>query len=85
MPLASVVHGGYFRIMSTLAEIEAAIEKLPAIEREKLFAFLAGRIEKPASVESTDDDPFAAIIGAYAGNREATGRKAEDILYGRGA
>jgi len=73
--------------MSTLAEIEAAIEHLPAPEQEELFVFLARRVKRPVSAPSTptEADPFAAVIGAFAGADEATGRKAEGVLYGRGA
>ena len=70
--------------MSTLAEIEEAIEHLPAPEQEELFVFLAQKVKKPRTAESVED-PFAAVIGAFAGVQEATGRKAEDILYGPAA
>ena len=71
----------------SLAEIEAAIERLPAPQQEELFVFLAQRVnrEKKASSSSVESDPMAEIIGAFAGATEATGRRAEDILYGRGA
>ena len=37
--------------MSTLVEIEHAVEALPAAEQEALFRFLAARFEgKPASI-----------------------------------
>jgi hypothetical protein len=35
--------------MSTLAEIEAAVETLPAEQRRELFAFLAKRVEGQAA------------------------------------
>ena len=64
--------------MSTLAEIEQAIEHLPAPEQEELFVFLAQKVKKPGAAGSVED-PFAAVIGAFAGAQEATGRKAEDF------
>jgi hypothetical protein len=71
--------------MSTVAEIETAIEKLPIPQQEEIFAFLALRSDKRTTATLGNEDPFAALIGAYAGPREATGRNAEDVLYGRGA
>ena len=67
--------------MSTLQEIEAAAEKLPRSQQEELLAFLAEQVGRvlPAGTK----DPFDAVIGAFAGPSEATGRKAEEILYGK--
>ena len=70
--------------MSTLAEIEQAVETLPPSEQEALLEFLTYRVGRKSSAEPATDDPFDAMIGAFAGPREATGRRAEDILYGRG-
>lgn len=83
--LASAVRAASFAGMSTLAEIEEAIERLPAPEKEELFVFLAQRIKRHVSASSAEGDPFAAMIGAFAGPCEATGRNAEAILYGRGS
>jgi hypothetical protein len=66
--------------VSTLKEIEAAVEKLPRPEQEALLTFLADRVRRPLSVGP--DDSFDAVIGAFAGPVDATGRKAEEILYG---
>jgi len=71
--------------MSTLAEIEAAVKALPRTQQEELFAFLAKRIGCPSASAADAEDAFAPLIGAYAGPREATGRKAEEILYGSAA
>jgi hypothetical protein len=38
----------YFPNMSTLTEIEAAAEALPRRQQQKLYQFLAKRLEKPA-------------------------------------
>jgi hypothetical protein len=70
--------------MSTLAEIEVAVESLPRAEQERLLSFLAERIGRPAEAPVVSEDPFAAVIGAFTGPAEATGRKAEDVLYGTG-
>lgn len=70
--------------MSTLAEIEAAVETLGRPQQEKLFLFLAQRIGR-SSGPVAPDDAFANLIGAFAGPHEATGRRAEEILYGNGA
>jgi hypothetical protein len=70
--------------MSKLEEIEEAIENLPAVEQEELLAFLTRRLRNTAAVTLAKEDPFAAMIGAFAGPCEATGRKAEDLLYGAG-
>jgi hypothetical protein len=67
--------------VSTLQEIEAAVENLPRPEQEALLTFLAERVRRPLSAGS--EDAFDAVIGAFAGPLEATGRKAEDILYGK--
>jgi hypothetical protein len=37
--------------MSTLAEIEAAVDSLPAQEKEELFLFLAARLRAASSAE----------------------------------
>ena len=65
--------------MSTLAEIEAAVEDLSKPEQEVLYAFLAARL---GTAESMADDPVADVIGAFTGAPGATGRQAEEILYG---
>ena len=70
--------------MSTLAEIENAIEHLPSQELEELYAFLSRRMKKPRESAAVED-PFAEVVGAFKGPREATGRNAEKILYGKGA
>lgn len=67
--------------MSTLQEIEAAVDRLPRALQEDLFAFIAERIGRPLSVGT--QDPFDAMIGAFAGPAEATGRNTEQILYGK--
>lgn len=69
--------------MSTLKEIEAAAERLPRSQQEDLLVFLAERIGR--SLPSGTADPFDALIGAFAGPTEATGRRAEEILYGKNA
>ncbi len=68
--------------MSTVAEIEAAVRELPRAQQEELFAFLAERIGRSPTAAACTEDAFAPLIGAYAGPHEATGRKAEEILYG---
>jgi len=68
--------------MSTVAEIEAAVKALPRAQQEKLFALLAERIGRSSASPPGAEDPFARLIGAYAGPHESTGRKAEEILYG---
>jgi len=68
--------------MSTVAEIEAAVKALPRAQQEELFAFLAERIGRSPADQYGAEDAFAPLIGAYAGPHEATGRKAEEILYG---
>ena len=70
-----------FPAMSTLAEIEAAVAQLPLPQQEVLFAFLAERLGRR---DSSVDDPVNDVIGAFAGEPGATGRHAEDILYGHG-
>lgn len=69
--------------MSTLAEIEAAVETLPRAEQQELLAFLAEKIGSSGSAPVNGEDAFAPMIGAFAGPSEATGRKAEEILYGK--
>jgi len=68
--------------MSTVAEIEAAVKALPREQQEELFAFFAQRIGRSSAGAASAEDAFAPLIGAYAGPHEATGRKAEEILYG---
>jgi hypothetical protein len=70
-------------VMSTLAEIEAAVKNLPRRQQKELFAFLAECIGRSPSAEATEKDSFTRVIGLFAGPREATGRKAEEILYGK--
>ena len=77
--------GDYSLGMSTLAEIEAAVKALPRTQQEELFAFLAERIGSSSAVSADGEDSFAPLIGAYAGPHEATGRKAEEVLYGSAA
>jgi len=69
--------------MSTLQEIEAAVENLARDQQEELLAFLAKRVGRSLPFEP--QDPFDEVIGAYVGPAEATGRNAEEILYGKGA
>ena len=69
--------------MSTLAEIEAAIEQLPSPEQEELFAFLSRRMQGRHGPVPATEDPFAAVVGAFEGPRETTERNAEEILYGK--
>ena len=64
--------------MSTLAEIAKAMDLLPAEEFEKLQKLVAEKARKAAA----EADPFEAVIGAFEGKREATGRNADEILYG---
>jgi hypothetical protein len=64
-----------------LQEIEAAVENLPLPEQEELLTFLAERVRRP--MPAGREDTFDAVIGAFAGPEEATGRRAEDILYGK--
>jgi len=52
---------------------------------EELLNFLAEKVGYAGPVPATAGDAFAGIIGSFAGPREATGRKAEDILYGKAA
>ena len=75
----------YRNDMSTLAEIEAAVETLPRPEQERLLSFLAERMGREVAAPVQSDDPFEEMIGAFAGPADATGRKAEEILYGMGA
>jgi hypothetical protein len=64
--------------MSTLAEIEKAMDLLPAEEFEKLQKLVAEKARMSALIT----DPFDAVIGSFEGKREATGRNADEILYG---
>jgi hypothetical protein len=67
--------------MSTLAEIEMAVEKLSQAQQRDLLKFLAEKLETSGPAPTQNEDAFAGIIGAFAGQRDATGRKAEEILY----
>ncbi|MEO6785344.1 MAG: hypothetical protein ABI318_04350 [Chthoniobacteraceae bacterium] len=71
--------------MSTLAEIKEAIEHLSSRDQEELFAFFSRRMNRPNRVAPATEDPFATVIGVFEGAREATGRQAEEILYGKTA
>ena len=86
-PALSCMSGSifYYDAMSTFAEIEAAVEALPRPQQEKLMALLAERIGRRLETPIPSDDPFEDVIGAFAGPRDATGRKAEEILYGTGS
>ena len=65
--------------MSTLTEIEAAVEQLPAAEQKVLLQFIAERVHRS---EALADDPVTAIIGAFpSGEPNDTARRDEDILY----
>jgi hypothetical protein len=66
--------------VSTLQEIETAAEKLPRSQQEELLFVLAERVTRIPP--DGGEDPFDALIGAFAGSVEATGRRAEEILYG---
>ena len=68
--------------MSTLAEIEAAVESLSSSQQKELLAFLTERIGRDVEGETASGDAFMAVIGAFAGPAEPTGRRAEEILYG---
>ena len=70
--------------MSTLAEIERAVEALPAPQQEELLSFIVQRLRKPGRSAAQVEDPVQSIIGAFAGEHDATGRKSEEILYGPG-
>ncbi len=70
----------YICAMSTLAEIEAAVAQLPLPQQETLFTSLAVRLGRS---EPAAHDPVTDIIGAFAGEPGDTGRRAEEILYGR--
>ena len=66
--------------MSTLAEIEAAVDQLPVAEQKTLLQFIAERVGRS---EALTDDPVADIIGAFPGGEpNDTARRDEDILYG---
>jgi hypothetical protein len=66
--------------MSTLAEIEAAVAELPLPQQETLFDLLAARLGRH---NPSAHDPVSEVIGAFAGEPGDTGRRAEEILYGR--
>ena len=61
------------------------MKALPRAQQEELFALLAETIGRSSDGPADAEDAFAAYIGAYAGPHEATGRKAEEILYGSAA
>ena len=66
--------------MSTLTEIEAAVDQLPVAEQKALLQFIAERVHRS---EALADDPVTAIIGAFpSGEPNDTARRDEDILYG---
>jgi hypothetical protein len=70
--------------MSSVVEIEKAVAALPAGERRRLIAKLARSTgKKPAPKVAID--PVMETIGAFSGPVGATGRQAEDILYGPAA
>ena len=51
--------------MSTLSEIEAAVEKLPAEEKQELLRFLATRLRgqrPPAKPRIYSDEEIAAML-----------------------
>ena len=52
-----------------------------ALQQQELLAFLSRRVVPVVAVAPDADDPFAAVIGAFAGAKDSTGRKAEEILY----
>ena len=66
--------------MSTLAEIEAAVDQLAVAEQKALLQFVAERVGRS---ETLANDPVAAVIGAYRSGTSNTAKDAEDILYGR--
>ena len=69
----------YVPTMSTLAEIEAAVDQLPAADQKALLQFIAERVGRSEALEY---DPVAAVIGAYHSGTNNTARDDEDILYG---
>lgn len=80
--IAGVLAEHYIIAMSTLAEIEAAVETLPTSLQEELFSFLAGKLGRFGAPAV---DPVNDVIGAFAGEPGSAGREAEDILYGASA
>ena len=70
--------------MSTLAEIEAAVEALPHCDQERLLSRLAARIQPAARDLRLEDDPVIALIGAFDGPKDSSSRRADEILYGAG-
>jgi uncharacterized protein (DUF433 family) len=52
--------------------------------RAEIDALIAQCRKDPSEGASVAEDPFAAVIGAFEGAHEATGRMAEEILYGKG-
>jgi hypothetical protein len=72
-------------IMSSLAEIEAAVGDLSDAEQQALLRFLTSQLQHPRgdANAAADGDSFAAVIGLFSGEPGPTGRHAEQILYGR--
>ncbi len=67
--------------MSTLAEIEAAVEMLPTSDQKELFGYLVQKLRHP---DGRPWDPFDDIIGSIAGTPgETTSQNDEALLYGR--
>ena len=67
-------------MMSTLAEIEAAVDQFAVSEQKAPLQFVA---ERDGRTETLAADPVAAVIGAYRSGTSNTAKAAEDILYGR--
>ena len=61
--LAEPAGSGIFAGMSTLAEIEAAIEQLPPLEKQTLFSHLAAQLE----TRETGNSATARSPGLHAG------------------
>ena len=62
--------------MSTLAEIEAAVDQLPPTQQEQLFAFLAGRLGRNGKT------PAKARRGLKAASLPALEGLAADLSVG---
>jgi hypothetical protein len=60
-------------------------KNLPQAQQQELLAFLAERVGRFSSAPGQVEDAFAQLIGAFAGPQEPTGRKTEEILYGKPA
>ena len=71
--------------MHSRSEIEAAIGHLPTTQQAGLLAFLTRRVKRPEAANLGINSPVALIVGASAGGHAATGRKAEELHYGKGA